>query len=77
MKKLLLIMLAVSALTGCTTRTDYGECVGVGGSRDPALHYRLDTWNVLWAVIFFETAVVPLVVILDDAYCPVAKKVTP
>ena len=75
MKKILLIALATLFLAGCTTRTQYGDCVGVGEEgRDPALHYKLDTWNVVWAVVFFETAVVPIVVVLDDAYCPVGKR---
>ena len=75
MKKLLLIALAAMFLAGCTTRTEYGSCVGIHpDDHDPALRYKLDAWNLAMAVIFVETVVVPIVVIVDETYCPVGKK---
>ena len=65
----------VALLAGCTTRTQYGECVGIDDAdRIPTLHYKVETWNIIWAVIFFETIVVPIVVALDATYCPVGVK---
>lgn len=68
------ILLAVM-LAGCTTSTSFGPCVGVDDSdRNPTLHYKLSVWNVILAVIFVETIVVPVVVVLDNTYCPIGKK---
>ena len=76
MKKILLIALAAVFLAGCTTRTEYGECVGLSDDKDPALHYKVDVWNAFLAVVFVETIIVPIIVVVDDVYCPVGKKVT-
>lgn len=74
MKKILLIALAAVFLAGCTTRTQYGECVGVGDDKNPTLHYKADVWNVFLGIVFVETVIVPLVVVLDETYCPVGVK---
>jgi hypothetical protein len=75
MKKILLIALAVMFLVGCTTRNEYGNCVGINDDdRDPALRYKLDGWNIAMAVIFVETVVAPIIVIVDETYCPIGKK---
>lgn len=74
MKKALLILLAVMVLAGCTSRTEYGDCVGINDSdRDPALRYKIDVWNVILGVIFVETVIVPAFVVIDQTYCPVGK----
>ena len=74
-KKVLLVALAGVMLAGCTTRTEYGECVGLDdGSRKPDLHYKLSGWNIAMAILFAETIVVPIVVVVDDLYCPIGVK---
>jgi hypothetical protein len=74
MKRLLLIALACVALTGCTTRTEYGECVGLADDKDPTLHYKVSAWNVFLGVVFIEAILPPIVVAVDDTFCPVGKK---
>lgn len=73
MKQLCLI-LAFVLLSGCTSRTNFGLCVGVGEDRDASLVYKLSHWNIFVAFILVETIVVPIVVIADQLYCPVGKK---
>lgn len=76
MKQVLLI-LAVMVLAGCTSRTEYGNCVGIyDAERDPTLRYKIDAWNVAMAVIFVETVIAPIIVVLDETYCPVGRKDT-
>jgi ABC-type uncharacterized transport system auxiliary subunit len=76
MKKLLLIAALMATLTGCTSSTQYGECVGLADedSADPKLKYDVSTKNVVLAVVFSETIVVPAVVILGEYKCPVGLK---
>jgi hypothetical protein len=74
MKKILLIALAAMFLAGCTSHTEYGECIGVADDKDPALHYKIDVWNAVLAGIFFETIVVPVVVLATEISCPVGKR---
>jgi len=74
MKKLLLMVLIVTMLAGCTTRTEYGTCVGAFDDKDPALVYKLDAWNTVLAIVFFETIFVPVIVVANETLCPVDKK---
>lgn len=77
MKKLLIGIAIASALllTGCTTETPYGNCIGIDDNKDPALIYKIDEWNVFLGIIFSESLIVPIIVIVDDLYCPIGKQV--
>jgi hypothetical protein len=59
---------------GCTTKTEYGECIGVLQDKKPDLEYKLSGWNTFLAIVFSETIVVPIVVVADEFQCPVGKK---
>lgn len=72
--KKLLIALLCMALMGCTSRTEFGPCVGAMDQGDPKLMYRASGWNIFVAVIFFETIVVPIMVVLEYSKCPEGKK---
>jgi hypothetical protein len=74
MNKIILCALVAILAAGCTTRTEYGECIGVLQDKKPDLEYKLSGWNTFLAVIFSETIVVPIVVVADDFQCPVGKK---
>jgi len=74
MKYLLLLALMLGA---CTSSTRYGECIGVTDDPDPTLVYHVPANNVVVAVIFSETIVVPLVVLFSEVKCPIGKKVKP
>jgi uncharacterized lipoprotein len=70
MKKIALALLALALLAGCTSKTEYGQCIGAFDDKRPELHYKLSGWNVAMAVIFSETIVVPIVVVADETLCP-------
>lgn len=73
--KLLLLSLVALMLAGCTTRTDLGPCVGLNDSdRNPTLIYKPSTKNIVLAVIFAETVVVPAIVATSELYCPTGVK---
>lgn len=74
MKKILSVMLMAVLLAGCTKRTEFGRCIGIGGDEKPHLEYEVSYWNIFMGFVFSETIVVPIVVAADQLYCPVAKK---
>lgn len=74
MKKILTIIALAASLTACTSKTQYGGCIGVLQDKKPNLEYKLDTWNVVMAVIFSETIVVPALVVANQHSCPVGVK---
>ena len=60
----------------CTDRVQFAdgtshECVGVTEDREPTVHYAVDKGNVVVGVLLAETIVVPIVVALDQVWCPV------
>lgn len=72
--KLNVLLLALAlAVSGCTTRTSGGECIGIADEKVPGVKYKLDGWNLFLAVVFSETIVVPVVVVADELMCPVEK----
>lgn len=68
-------LLAFSVLaTGCQSSTEYGECVGVVGDKDPGLKYEVSVRNVVVGSLFFGTVISPAMVLATEFFCPVAKK---
>lgn len=61
-------------LTSCTSSTEFGQCVGVGDDKDPTKIYKISTWNMVLGIIFFELIVPPVVIAIDETFCPVGKK---
>lgn len=74
MKKILLIALATIFLAGCTSRTEYGQCIGLGDDKNPALHYKVSIWNAVLSIVFVETVIVPIIVVVDELECPIGKR---
>lgn len=76
MKKLLLaaVIAMTLATSACTESTEHGKCIGAFDDGDPNLMYKANGWNVAMGVIFVETIVVPIVVVMDDVRCPYAKR---
>lgn len=70
-------LLALLAFSACTSKTEYGPCVGVLDEPDPALTYKADAGNIVLAIIFSETIIVPAIVIASELKCPVGQKATP
>lgn len=73
MTKLLSLLLLIG-LTGCQGSTEYGKCIGLGEEEKPNLEYRASTRNIILSVLFIETIFVPVVVALNEVYCPVGEK---
>ena len=71
MKKFILAALCVTMLSGCVSSTEYGDCVGIAATQNPALEYKASVWNLFLGFIFIETLIVPIVVLANDAACPV------
>jgi hypothetical protein len=71
--KAIIVMLLI-LLSACTTQTEYGKCVGINDAQKPNLVYKASGWNIAMSIIFFETVFVPIVVVMDDLYCPVDTK---
>jgi hypothetical protein len=74
MKKILVIATLMALLTGCTSSTQYGSCVGIADDKAPNLQYKLSIWNTFLAIVFSETIIVPIVVLVNETYCPVGVK---
>lgn len=83
-KQWVTLLLCCALFAGCeSTRsienagtTDYGQqpCVGVFEKRDPRFVYRLSIRNVVMGSLFVETFFVPIIVIVNETFCPVAIK---
>lgn len=73
MKKFIAIALILLFLSGCTTRTSFGECIGITDNPKPNLVYKVSYWNLFMAFIFSETIIVPVVVVFDSLKCPIGK----
>ena len=68
------ILALTLTLSACTTHTEFGPCIGAFDDRDPKLTYKMSAWNVFLSVFFIQTIIVPVLVVTDNARCPVAPK---
>ena len=74
MKKFLAALLMVTAMS-CTSETHFGDCVGIDDEKNPELVYDVDVGNVVLGLVFFEFFFIPpAVVLLDETFCPVARR---
>jgi hypothetical protein len=67
------VLMASLVFAGCTTRTEYGACVGIGEHQNPKLYYKISGWNLAMGIIFFEMILPPILVAVDETYCPMGK----
>lgn len=74
MKKLLILSTILIALSSCTSKTEFGPCIGAFEDKNPAKVYHVSTWNVILAIVFSEMLLPPIFVILDETNCPVGDK---
>lgn len=71
MKNIVALDVAVALLTGCASKTAFGNCVGLGEKQDPRLEYKVSVRNVIIGIFFVELIVPPIFVLVDQFYCPV------
>lgn len=74
MKKIIAAIFIVVVLAGCTSATSFGPCVGAFDDKDPKLIYKVDVWNIILGVFFFEIIAPPILVIANETFCPVGVK---
>jgi hypothetical protein len=72
--KFLIGLLTVLSLTDCTSKTPYGDCVGINGQESPALKYEYSSKNAIVGIVFFEFVAPPVIVLLNELKCPVGNK---
>lgn len=71
MKNLFVYFLAISLLAGCESSTEHGSCIGIQDEKDAGLQYKISVRNLVLGVVFFEMVFPPIVVGLNEFYCPV------
>lgn len=72
----LIFAFSAVAMTSCQSETKYGDCVGLDdyADRDPNLRYDVSAQNVIVGLVFFQMFFVPPVVVaLDEFYCPTGR----
>ena len=74
MKKLLVLSAILIGLSSCTSKTEFGPCIGAFEDKNPAKVYKISIWNVAMGIIFIEMLIPPIVVIVDGTLCPVGNK---
>ena len=72
MKYLCIVALLLS--TACTSKTEFGDCIGINGGENPALEYKYSKWNIAMAFVISSMILPPIFVVVDEVKCPVGKK---
>ena len=73
MRRLLVVVVA-ALFVGCTSKTEFGPCIGAFDEKDPALRYKANGWNIAMGIVFFEFLIPPVIVVVDEFQCPTGKK---
>ena len=68
------ILILVILMSGCTTRTQYGPCIGVADDKNPELVYKVSAWNVFVGIMASGLIYPPISVAVDSTFCPVGRK---
>jgi len=71
MKYLLLLLILIS---GCASKTEFGNCVGIMDDKDPKLVYKYSVRNIVIGSIFSASIFVPVLVVVNELQCPVGVK---
>jgi hypothetical protein len=65
------------AAAATTTKTEFGDCVGLDDDKNPELVYKTDLGNVVIGAFLVSTIVAPVYLALEAVSCPVGKVATP
>lgn len=63
----------VFILTACTSKTEFGRCVGIWDEQEPTLIYKPSVRNLFWGIVGLEIIYPPLDVAINKFYCPVGR----
>lgn len=72
--RIIVLILSLALLAGCTSRTEFGDCIGIADDKDPKLVYKVSAWNLFWAFVGFELILPPILVLANETSCPVGRK---
>jgi len=70
----LLSVVLLILISGCTSKTEFGDCIGLADDKKPDLIYKVSAWNVFVAIIGFEMIAPPIFVAIDETFCPIGRK---
>ncbi len=74
MKRLLIVTTLILTCT-CASKTEFGDCIGINGNEKADLKYDYSIRNIVVGVIFSEMLLIPpILVLMNQTKCPVAKK---
>jgi hypothetical protein len=68
------VLLTATLLAGCTSKTEFGACIGLADDKDPALIYKVSKWNLFLAILGIEMIIPPIWVAVNQTYCPVGRR---
>lgn len=69
-----LIIVGLLILSSCTSKNQYGDCIGLNQKENPKLKYQYSAGNIAVAVVFAEMVAPPIIVLLNELKCPVGEK---
>lgn len=72
--KTIIVLAFALMVSGCTSETEFGQCIGIADDKNPALVYKVSKWNVFLAIVGLEFIAPPIFVLVDQTFCPVARK---
>lgn len=74
MKRNIALLLVLLVATSCASKTEFGDCVGLSDEQKPELIYKTSVRNVVIGAVFFQTIFTPILVGMNQFYCPVGRK---
>jgi hypothetical protein len=74
MKRIAIAVMVLAILSGCTSSTPHGECIGLNGEEDPKLKYNYSAWNIGVGLVTISMIIPPIYVLLEQLKCPVGRK---
>lgn len=60
--------------TGCTSKTEFGQCIGILDERDPNLVYKVHVGNMVISLLGLELILPPVYWFSQYALCPIEEK---
>jgi hypothetical protein len=68
-----IILITATFFAGCRTEVNKVPCIGLNGKKQAGVEYQYSTLNIVLGIIFVETIIVPVIVVLEGLECPVEK----
>lgn len=73
--KYIFVALLILTATACTSKTEFGDCIGAFDEKDPSKVYKVSGMNIFWGAVGAELFFIPpIMVIKDQTLCPIGNK---